>query len=143
MARKYGMNGQSVGSLTPRTDIHYDRIKTPADLVPDASLRREGTVMDQDGQPVAGAPVGNMPAPKATCPDFGGGAKPASAQTGQYRGQPFFYALVGLPTLVDDRSRRFTGLTLKRAFKKAERAQDPRDPIHHPPFPDPREVPEP
>lgn len=49
----------------------------------------------------------------------------------------------GLPTLVDDRSRRFTGLTLKRAFKKAERAQDPRDSIHHPPFPDPREVPEP
>lgn len=53
------------------------------------------------GQPVAGAPVGNMPAPEATCPEFGGGAKPASAETGQYRGQPFFYAVVGLPTLID------------------------------------------
>ncbi len=53
------------------------------------------------GQPVAGAPVGNMPAPKATCPEFGGGSKPVSAQTGQYRGQPFFYGLVGLPTLID------------------------------------------
>ncbi len=88
------------------------------------------------GQPVAGAPVGNMPAPKATCPDFGGGAKPASAQTGQYRGQPFFYALVGLPTLVDSGMAgaylmRLIGVVatmalLASAFVSARRSQRPR-----------------
>lgn len=44
-------------------------------------------------------------------------------------------------TLSDDRGRRFQGLTLNRAFQRAERAQDPTDPIHHPPFPSPAEVP--
>ncbi|WP_417219605.1 hypothetical protein [Arthrobacter sp.] len=43
--------------------------------------------------------------------------------------------------LVDDRGRRFAGLTLQRAFRHAERAQDPRDPIHHEPFPHPGDVP--
>lgn len=51
------------------------------------------------GQPVAGAPVGNMPAPEATCPEFGNSSEMVAAPTGQYRGQPFFYGVVGLPTL--------------------------------------------
>lgn len=45
--------------------------------------------------------------------------------------------------LIDDRGRRFSGLTLAGALRRAERAQDPRDPIHHPPFPSPSEVPAP
>lgn len=43
--------------------------------------------------------------------------------------------------LSDDRGRLFRGLTFKRAFKRAERAQDPRDPIHHEPYPDPATTP--
>lgn len=43
--------------------------------------------------------------------------------------------------LTDDRGRRFTGLTVARAFARAERAQDPADPIHHPPYPGPKDVP--
>jgi hypothetical protein len=39
--------------------------------------------------------------------------------------------------LIDDRSRRFTGRTLDAAFRRAEQAQDPSDPIHHPPYPAP------
>lgn len=49
----------------------------------------------------------------------------------------------GRVVLVDDRGRRFIGLTLSGAFRKAERAQNQADPIHHPPYPSPREVIEP
>lgn len=49
----------------------------------------------------------------------------------------------GRVVLVDDRGRRFVALTLRGAFHKAERAQNPHDPIHHPPYPSPREVPAP
>lgn len=45
--------------------------------------------------------------------------------------------------LIDDRGRRFGGLTLAGARRRAERTQDPGDPIHHPPFPNPAEVPAP
>jgi hypothetical protein len=55
--RKYNLTGHSVGTLLPRNDFHYDRIQTPADLVPDPALRREGTVVDTDGRPIAGAEV--------------------------------------------------------------------------------------
>lgn len=43
--------------------------------------------------------------------------------------------------LSDDRGRRFGAFTLKGAFRRAERAQDPRDPIHHEPFPHPEDTP--
>ena len=55
--RKYNLQGHSIGSLSPRTDVHYDRIVDPEDLVPDPALRREGVVVDQDGAPIAGAEV--------------------------------------------------------------------------------------
>lgn len=45
------------------------------------------------------------------------------------------------PVLIDDRNRRFSGLTLTRAFHKAEAIQDPTDPIHHPPYPRASDVP--
>lgn len=44
-------------------------------------------------------------------------------------------------TLSDDRHREFTARTLNGALRKAERAQDPNDPIHHEPFPDPAQTP--
>ena len=55
--RKHNLAGHSVGSLVPRTDFHYDRIETPADLEPDPELRREGTVVDKDGNAVAGVEI--------------------------------------------------------------------------------------
>lgn len=48
-----------------------------------------------------------------------------------------------LHVLIDDRGRRFAGHSLQAAFRRAEKAQDPADPIHHPPYPSPREVPQP
>ncbi len=47
---------------------------------------------------------------------------------------------ITIVTLIDDRWRRFSGLTLRSAYRRAEAGQDPRDPIHHRPYPDPREV---
>lgn len=41
----------------------------------------------------------------------------------------------------DDRGRRFIGLTFAGALRRAEKAQDPLDPIHHEPFPDPAMIP--
>lgn len=49
----------------------------------------------------------------------------------------------GLWVLQDDRGRTFHGLTKTAAYRKAERAQDPSDPIHHPPYPSPGDVPSP
>lgn len=57
---------------------------------------------------------------------------------------PTEYDVVAAPLgrigLSDDRGRVFTGWTLRSAFRRAERAQNPLDPIHHPPFPSPSEV---
>jgi hypothetical protein len=54
------------------------------------------------GPLVEGAPQEPMALPSPPCPDLGA-ADPSTvaAETVQYRGQPFFYALVGAPTLVD------------------------------------------
>lgn len=43
--------------------------------------------------------------------------------------------------LNDDRGRTFTGLTFKSALRRAERAQDPNDAIHHEPYPHPSDTP--
>lgn len=48
---------------------------------------------------------------------------------------------LGLYVLNDDRGRRFSGFSLHAAFRRAESAQNPADPIHHPPYPSPQEVP--
>lgn len=47
----------------------------------------------------------------------------------------------GRVVLIDDRGRRFVSFTLQHALRKAEKAQDPRDPIHFPPYPGPKGVP--
>ncbi|MEZ6051102.1 MAG: carboxypeptidase regulatory-like domain-containing protein [Planctomycetaceae bacterium] len=54
---KYKLKGHSVESLWPRTDWRYDQIESAEDLVPDESLRVEGSVVDAEGQPVADAEV--------------------------------------------------------------------------------------
>ncbi|MCA9110863.1 MAG: redoxin domain-containing protein, partial [Planctomycetaceae bacterium] len=54
---KYKLKGHSVGSLWPRTDWRYDQIESAKDLVPDESLRVEGSVVDAEGKPVADAEV--------------------------------------------------------------------------------------
>ncbi|MFJ2662534.1 hypothetical protein [Arthrobacter koreensis] len=43
--------------------------------------------------------------------------------------------------LNDDRGRTFTGRTFTSALRRAERAQDPNDPIHHEPYPHPSDTP--
>ena len=52
--------------------------------------------------------------------------------------QAFGLAII---TLVDDRSRRYSGFSLRGSLARAERAQDPRDPIHAAPFPAPGATP--
>lgn len=52
------------------------------------------------GPLVDGAPQEPMSLPPSTCPDLPGGTESVRVQTVQYRGQPFFYAWVGLGTLV-------------------------------------------
>lgn len=65
------------------------------------------------GPLVTGAPQEAMALPTPPCPDLRA-APPGivTAETVQYRGQPFFYALVGAPTLVD---RGLTGAYAMRA----------------------------
>ena len=55
--RTFKLKGHSVGSLWPRSDFRFDRIKTAADLVPDKKLRVEGRVLDRNGKPLANAEV--------------------------------------------------------------------------------------
>ena len=55
--KKFKLKGHSEGSLWPRADFRYDRIKTAKDLVPDERLRVEGRVVDGKGEPIAGADV--------------------------------------------------------------------------------------
>ncbi len=57
LSRKFKLNGHSEGTLLPRTGLRYDNIRTKADLIPDESLRVEGTVIGRDNKPVAGAEV--------------------------------------------------------------------------------------
>ncbi len=54
--RKYKLAGHSEGSLWPRTDFRYDRIRTADDLKPDPALQKSGTIL-ADGKPVTGAEV--------------------------------------------------------------------------------------
>jgi beta-lactamase regulating signal transducer with metallopeptidase domain len=55
--RDYKLVGHSEGSLWPRADLRYDRIQTQLDLKPDESLRIEGTVVKNKGEPVSGAEI--------------------------------------------------------------------------------------
>ena len=45
----------------------------------------------------------------------------------------------GRYVLTDDRGRKFKGIILAWALRRAEAAQDPSDPIHHPPYPSPHD----
>lgn len=89
------VRGQLMGETTEQSPILVDV------TVPASYLEAGEYGFCFTGQPVAGAPVGNMPPREASCPEFGDDATPAAAETGQYRGQPFFYAVVGLPSLLN------------------------------------------
>lgn len=52
----FKLNGHSEGSLWPRIDFRYDRIKTAEDLEPDPALLQTGIIV-ADGKPVSGAEV--------------------------------------------------------------------------------------
>jgi hypothetical protein len=55
--RRQEMVGHSWGSISPRTSIRYDVIRTAADLVPNGAWRVNGTVETVDGLPIDGAEV--------------------------------------------------------------------------------------
>jgi len=55
--RDYKLVGHSIGSVSPRSSLWYDKIKTPLDLKPDEALRVDGTVLDKKGKPIANADV--------------------------------------------------------------------------------------
>jgi len=55
--RDYKLKGHGEGSLWADADLRYDRVQTAADLVPDESLRLNGRVVGEKGEPVADAEV--------------------------------------------------------------------------------------
>lgn len=57
LTRKYKFAGHSEGSMWPRTDFRYDRIKTAADVKPDPQHKMAGTIVDQKGAPIEEAEV--------------------------------------------------------------------------------------
>jgi hypothetical protein len=54
---KYKLKGHSEGSLSPRAELRYDRVRTARDLVPDPALRVDGRIIDGQGRPASGAEV--------------------------------------------------------------------------------------
>lgn len=55
--KRYKFDGMTIGSLSPRCNARFDRIKTTDDLKVDEANRIEGRVLDQDGKPVPDAEV--------------------------------------------------------------------------------------
>jgi beta-lactamase regulating signal transducer with metallopeptidase domain/uncharacterized GH25 family protein len=55
--QKYKLIGHSEGSLSALADFRYDNIKSAADLKPDESLRFDGSIVNQKGDPISGAEV--------------------------------------------------------------------------------------
>ena len=54
---KFKFNEYIETPLDARPSFQYDKIRTKADLIPDNSLRIDGTVFDSHGKPVGGAEV--------------------------------------------------------------------------------------
>lgn len=52
------------------------------------------------GDPIWGDSEGWIGTPESTCPDLNNGTSSVPAPTGQHRGQPFYFAAIGLPTLL-------------------------------------------
>ena len=57
LRRRIPMHGHSWGSISPRTSLHYDAIRTANDLKPNDAWRISGTVETADGLPIDGAEV--------------------------------------------------------------------------------------
>ena len=89
-----------------RGQILGDRLGSGPPLVLEVSVPElYGEPADQQwrcflGPLVSGTPQEPLRVPPSECPALDGGPALVDASTVQYRGQPFFYALSGLPTLV-------------------------------------------
>ena len=57
LRRRVQMNGHTWSSVSPQMSPRYDAIRTAADLVPNESLRIDGTVETPDGLPIDDAEV--------------------------------------------------------------------------------------
>lgn len=73
------------------------------------------------GPPVEGSPQPGMALPAVDCPILEGGRSIVEVKTGQHRGQPFYYAVIGLPTLLATGGvgfplMRFVGLVICTAL---------------------------
>ncbi|MEZ5383799.1 MAG: DUF2142 domain-containing protein [Microthrixaceae bacterium] len=67
---------------------------------PEAYLTGDEVARCFYGEPVPNAPVDPISLFRSSCPKFQGGDTLVAVSTGQYRGQPFYYWLAGLPTLL-------------------------------------------
>ncbi len=95
------------GELTGRQERPGPPLLLTVDVPPLYGEPAEENWLCHLGPLVAGAPQEPMALPSPPCPDLRAPrAEPISglvaAETVQYRGQPFFYGLAGLPTLVAD-----------------------------------------
>ncbi len=112
------------GELTGRHDRVGPPVLLTVEVPPLYGTPAEENWLCHLGPLVPGAPQEPMALPSPPCPDLHAGLDDAATDLGepgesgagegpdqdalvdvetvQYRGQPFFYALVGLPTLVDD-----------------------------------------
>ncbi|MBK6857005.1 MAG: DUF2142 domain-containing protein [Microthrixaceae bacterium] len=110
--------GQLVGERTGPDPVLLMRVEVPGLYGAPA----EQQWLCHLGPLVDGAPQQAMVLPKPDCPDLSAvDAAPVEADTVQYRGQPFYYALVGAPTLADQGragayAMRMVGAALTTAF---------------------------
>jgi len=92
------VRGQVIGERTGPDPVLLVRVEVPGLYGAPA----EQQWLCHLGPLVDGAPQEAMVLPEPPCPDLGDvDAAAVGADTVQYRGQPFYYALVGSPTLVD------------------------------------------
>lgn len=89
------VRGEVIGRRPPTGPPLVVRVDVP-DTYGEASVDHWRCFL---GPLVDGSPQTAMPLPPSTCPDLSSSRRTVTVQTVQYRGQPFFYAWVGLGTL--------------------------------------------
>jgi len=114
------------GEFTGRQERPGPPLLLTVDVPPMYGEPAEQNFLCHVGPLLDGAPQDAMALPSPPCPDLAseataGGPATVEAETVQYRGQPFFYALVGLPTLLDEhvagaRAMRMVGVVATAAL---------------------------
>lgn len=116
------------GELTGRQERPGPALLLTVDVPPLYADPAEETWLCHLGPLIDGAPQEPMALPSPPCPDLrrappgaGGAGELVPAETVQYRGQPFFYGLAGIPTLVDTgvsgaRASRAVGVAITAAL---------------------------